>query len=125
MAIFGFPGPKGEAFTGSHIGNNKPPMKFCSTGDMLAYLLQPEVKSHIHTAWVHDMGATGWDNPADNAFIDARQAWYVINHPIDGAMGATLASFREKTAAIRFAEKYQARVIRYDEITLDLLKHLR
>lgn len=120
MAILGFPGPKGQAYT----DEDEPPLKFCSISGMMAYLLQPGVGAQIREAYVHDMGTNDWEHPTDNSYIDARSAWYVSGHPLSGAMGPTLATFRNREDAERFAEKYGARVLAFDEITLDILKQL-
>lgn len=121
MAILGFPGPKGEAYT----DEAEAPLKFCSISGMMAYLLQPGMKQQVRELFVHDMGATGWEHPADNTYIDARSAWYVADHPLSGAMGPTFATFKNRDDAVRFAEKYHGRVLGFDEITLDTVKNLR
>lgn len=121
MTIVGFPGPKGQVF----VRDRGRPLNFCSTTDMLAWLLQPEAGAIMEKAWVHDMGATDWNHPADDAWTDASTAWYVAGHPLPGAMGATLASFRARGQAEAFAAKYEgAEVMPYGEITVDLLNDI-
>lgn len=117
MIIADFPGPKGEAYT---QGKGKA-LKFCSTVDLFTYLLQPEAEAVVREAYVHDMAATEWPSPAADAFIDARAAWYVAGHPLRGAMGPTLASFKRQEDAQAFRERFGGRVLRFDEITLDLI----
>jgi copper chaperone NosL len=62
------------------------------------------------------MGNTNWDDPQDN-WIDARSAWYVHGSSRRGAMGPTLASFAERTAAEKFAEEYGGTVLSFEQVT--------
>ncbi len=117
MTINNHPGPKGQVF----IRNNATPFKYCSTRDLFSHILQPEVRSRITQIYTHDMGSTGWEAPSNAAFTDARQAWYVIHHPMTGAMGPTLASFAEKSAAENFREQHGGELVRFDDITLEMV----
>lgn len=120
MLITNFPGPKGEAYVrGSGI-----PLKFCSTRDLFSYMLQPESKVIVAKVYVHDMGATDWNHPANTAFVDARSAWYVADQPLKGAMGPTLASFRTQQDAQAFHVKHGGRLLRIEDITLEILANL-
>lgn len=121
MIIANFPGPKGEAYV---RGADKP-FKFCSTRDLFSWWLQPENKLAATTVYVHDMGATDWAHPADSSFVDARSAWYVIDQRRKGAMGPTLASFRRQEDAEAFARRYGGRVVRFQDITLEMLADLK
>lgn len=118
MLVQGQPGPKGEVF----LRGAERPAKFCSTTDMFAYLLQPEHNSRVAQAYVHDMGATSWEAPSDDAFVTASDAWFVVGHSLSGGMGHTLASFREKAAAERFAADYGGRVLPFGDVTLTVLR---
>jgi len=120
MLIKRFPGPKAEAFV---AGSDKP-FKFCSTRDLFAYLLQPETKSQVREVYVHDMGATSWAHPDDDAFVDARHAWYVVGQDKHGAMGPTLASFKQRKAAEAFAQAHGGRVLGFVDISLQVLASL-
>ncbi|MCW9088448.1 MAG: nitrous oxide reductase accessory protein NosL [Gammaproteobacteria bacterium] len=120
MIIKRFPGPKGEVFSRHH----EEALKFCSTTDMFSYLLQPEAKAAVQQVYVHDMGATDWQQPDDSALIDAQSAWYVVGHSLQGAMGETLASFKTEASAQKFAEEHGGRVIAYTDVTLELLANL-
>ncbi len=120
MIITRFPGPKGEAYgRGGSV-----PFKFCSTRDLFSFLLQPENQSRVTQVYVHDMGATDWEHPADSAFVDARAAWYVVDQPLTGAMGPTLASFSRKEAAQAFIQRHGGRLMRFDDITLEVVANL-
>ncbi len=117
MAITRFPGPKGEAIT----ARDEQVLKFCSTRDMFSWLLQPENVNRDHTLYVHDMAETEWEKPADTTLIDAREAFYVVGAERTGAMGPTLASFAEASAAEVFAAEFGGQVVSFSDITLDHL----
>lgn len=121
MYITPFPGPKGEAYV---RGANKP-FKFCSTRDLFSWLLQPENKIAATSVYVDDMGATDWKHPKDSAFVDARTAWYVVDQPLPGAMGPTLASFARQADAETFIKQHGGRLLRFQDITLELLANLK
>lgn len=117
MTIHNFPGPKGELY---ERGNSEI-LKFGSTTDMFAYLLDPEHSHAIESVFVHDMGATSWEAPDDKAFINAHTAWYVVGSSREGAMGPTLASFDKREAADVFAKQYGGNVYSFAEINQQLL----
>jgi copper chaperone NosL len=120
MIITNYPGPKGELY----IRGNKHPYKYCSTRDLFSHYLQPEVKIAATQIYVHDMAVTNWDKPGNDAFTNARTAWYVIDQPMKGAMGPTLASFAKKSDAQEFVRQHGGRIISFDEITLKILANL-
>lgn len=120
MIITRFPGPKGEAF----VRHNKKALKFCSTRDLFAWLLQPDVTSQVEAVYVHDMGETSWETPDDNTLVDARKAWYVIGSDRKGAMGHTLASFSNKNAADRFARERGGEIVSFEQIDLEMLQSM-
>ena len=120
MIINDFPGPKGQAF----VQGAEQPLKFCSTRDLFAFLTQPEARSVTREVYVHDMGVTAWDAPAFEAFTDARAAHYVVCQPLPGAMGPTLAAFKEPSAAEAFAAQHDGRIIGFAEIDAGLITDL-
>ena len=117
MSVARFPGPKAQAF----VSHREHSFKFCSTQDLFSWLLQPETAAIVQDVYVHDMGVTDWQTPADDAFVDATSAWYVSGHDQRGAMGPTLASFSERAAADAFSSRHGGRVLTFGEINLDLL----
>ncbi len=117
MIISNFPGPKGE----SYQANSDSVMKFCSTRDLFAFLLQPENARQAREIYVHDMSKTPWLKPEDQYFIDARTAWYVIGSSETGAMGPTLASFSTKEDAESFKRTFGGEVHTFADITIDIL----
>jgi len=121
MIITRFPGPKGESFS----RYDKKVRKYCSTRDLFAFVLEPENSASVSDIYVHDMAVTPWDHPDDKTLIDAKKAYYVINHSLKGAMGATLASFKQQADAEAFAKKYQGSVIRFEQVDMPLLQSLK
>ncbi|HEB55472.1 MAG TPA: nitrous oxide reductase accessory protein NosL [Gammaproteobacteria bacterium] len=123
MFISRFPGPKGEAY----VRDNPQAFKFCSTRDLFSYILQPDVKTIVKEIYVHDMGKTDWQKPAMQAsyFTDARTAYYVINQPLKGAMGHTIASFAKKQDADAFIKKHGGKLLRFNDITLDIVADIQ
>ncbi len=119
MYINRFPGPKGEAY----VRGNPRALKFCSTRDLFAYVLQPDVQTILGQIYVHDMGKTDWQKPATQAeyFTDARTAWYVVDSAVKGAMGHTLASFAKKPDAEQFIRQHGGRLLRFEDITLEII----
>jgi copper chaperone NosL len=120
MLIVRFPGPKGEAYA----SGRQRPLKFCSTRDLFAWLLQPETSAVVQSIYVHDVAQTDWAHPEDTRLIDARSAWYVVGSERLGAMGPTLAPFAESQAAQAFADRYGGRLLRFDDITLQIFESL-
>lgn len=119
MYITHYPGPRGEAY----IQGQQVPLKFGSTRDFFAYILQPEHKALLQTLYVQDMAATSWEHPKGH-WIDARTAWYVPESALPGAMGPTLASFRNHRDAEAFAHRFGGKVLRFGEVTNRLVTDL-
>jgi len=117
MIITNFPGPKGQLYSKGINGN----MKFCSTRDMFAFILDPENQHNIQRAFVHDMAVTPWGKPNDDIYIDAKQAFYVVGHNQYGAMGPTLASFSRRSDADTFASQMGGQVFQFEEINMDIM----
>lgn len=117
MIITNYPGPKGQLFSKGIQGN----LRFCSTRDMFAFIVDPENQHNIQEAYVHDMAVNPWENPDEETYIDAKQAYYVIGHGKKGAMGPTLASFSKQSNAELFAQSQGGQVLTFDEITLEVL----
>ncbi|WP_444678770.1 nitrous oxide reductase accessory protein NosL [Halomonas sp. E19] len=120
MLIADLPGPKGQVY----LTRDEAVRKFCSTTDMFAFLLQPENENRLSHAWVHDVAVTPWSRPADDAYILASEAWYVVGHDQRGAMGHTLASFRERHHADAFRDTHGGEVLAFGDIDLALLTDL-
>ncbi|WP_404375840.1 nitrous oxide reductase accessory protein NosL [Vreelandella aquamarina] len=120
MLIQPFEGPKGQAF----MEGRSNAYKFCSTLDMFVFLQQPENQAQLSHAYVHDIGVTRWESPSDEAFILAKEAWYVIGHNRRGSMGHSLAPFSTREDATHFIEVHGGDIITYEDINLALLAQL-
>lgn len=117
MVVMDFPGPKGQAVARDGV------RKFCSTAEMLSWWLQPENRILQLRLYVHDMGRSHWGQPDDAHLVDATQAWYVTGTGLEGAMGASLASFAEREAAEALAARHQgARVVAFSDIDEQFLQ---
>ncbi len=115
MTLAEFPGPKGQI----HYATGKPDF-FCDTMELLSIYLQPEQKKRITGIFAQDMGKTDWEKPQSN-WIDARQALYVLGSKKMGSMGPTLASFSKLEDAEVFAKKFGGKVLRFDQVTLEMV----
>ncbi|QBF82995.1 nitrous oxide reductase accessory protein NosL [Shewanella maritima] len=117
MMITKYPGPKGQIMFNDSAKNPK----FCSTRDMFNFALQPENQRKIGHLYVHDMAKTSWEKPSDEHFIDAKTAWYVYGTSRKAVMGSAVATFSTEQAATEFAREFGGVVLRYDDISLELL----
>lgn len=117
MIIEEHPGPKGQLY----LRTDTAARKFCSVAEMFTFLLQPEYSERIGAAYVHDVAAGTWAVPNDEAFVPAREAWYVLGHQQPGSMGHALASFRQRADADAFAEAHGGRVLAFEQIDLAAL----
>lgn len=115
MILADFPGPKGQI----HYTSSKPDY-FCDTMELFSIYLQPEQRKRITGIFTQDMGKTDWEKPQDN-WIDAKKAWFVLGSSKAGSMGPTLASFAEQKAAEDFAGQYGGKVLRFEEVTLEMV----
>lgn len=117
MIIDEQPGPKGELY----VRGDTAARKFCSVAEMFTFLLQPEHRERIGAAYVHDVAAGSWAAPNDDAFVPAREAWYVLGHHQASSMGHALASFRQRTDAEAFVEAHGGRLLSFEQIDLTML----
>ncbi|MCL1038399.1 nitrous oxide reductase accessory protein NosL [Shewanella submarina] len=117
MVITKYPGPKGQLT----LKDSDTIPKFCSSRDMFNFALQTENQRQIGHLFVHDAAKTDWQNPSDTAFIDAESAYYVYGTSKKAVMGPAVAPFSSREAAEQFASEYGGRVLKFEEITLELL----
>lgn len=118
MVILNYEGPKAQVVI---KGAEDEPVKFCSGRDAFAFARQPENERRLLAFFIHDMGATNWDEPEDSALIPAKDAWYVYGSKVLGVMGDEPIAFGKKEQAEAFAAKEGGRVVRYEDVTLKLL----
>ncbi|STZ76623.1 nitrous oxide reductase accessory protein NosL [Bergeriella denitrificans] len=109
-------GPKAQIFL-----NGKPdkPVWFSTIKQMFGYTKLPEEPKGINIIYVTDMGKVAdWNTPnADNAWIDAKKAYYVIETGFVGGMGSEDAlPFADKAQAEQFAKEKGGKVVGFDEM---------
>lgn len=114
MILADYPGPKAQI----HYAGQAAPDFFCNTRDMMYVYLVPEALRKVNAVFVQDMGKADWDDPKGH-WIDARKAWYVVGSSRRGSMGATLATFADESAAIKFSEEWGGTVLGFDQVTFD------
>lgn len=114
MLLAAHEGPKGQV----HLGSQKGPVWFSSVRDTLAFMRLPEEPRDITAVYVNDMGRSAqWEQPDPGAWVDPREAWFVIGSDVRGGMGAPEAvPFSQERAARAFQAKHQGRVVRLAEI---------
>ena len=113
MTVLNHSGPKGQI-----ILTGKPQaLWFTSVRDTIAFTLSPEEPKNIAAVYVNDMSNAKWDNPGEENWIEARNAWYVIGSDRQGGMGAPEAvPFLTKSSAALFANKQGGSVYIYSDI---------
>ncbi|HSN33064.1 MAG TPA: nitrous oxide reductase accessory protein NosL [Ideonella sp.] len=114
MLLADHEGPKGQI----HLASRKETVWFSSVRDTIAFTRLPDEPRDITAIYVNDMGrAKNWAQPEPGTWIDARQAWYVIDSDRRGGMGAPEAvPFSDQAAAEAFRGRYHGRVVRLADI---------
>jgi copper chaperone NosL len=115
MTLADYPGPKAQI----HYAQGNPDF-FCDTVEMFSIYLQPEEAKRVTAIYVNDMGKNDWNQPGGH-WIDAKTAFYVAGSKRLGSMGPTFASFAQEADARAFAEKEGGKVLRFDEVTPDMV----
>lgn len=110
-------GPKAQVF----LKGEMKPLWFVSARDSLAYSRMPDEAFKVSTIYVSDMGkAESWNQPGDNAWVKADQAWYVEGSSRSGGMGmAEWVPFSEKEKAQEFVAEYGGTVVQLHMIATD------
>lgn len=118
MYIDAGPGPRAEAW----LQGYKAPLKFGSTRDFFAFVLDPENKTRLQQLLVQDSARINWQHPSNAAstFVDARSAWYVAWQPLTGLMGPTFASFAAREDADAFIRARGGELLRFSDVTPQL-----
>ena len=110
-------GPKGQI----HLESRDAPIWFSSVRDTIAFLRLPEEASDVAAVYVNDMGqARNWNQPEAGTWVDARNAWFVVESSMVGGMGAPEAvPFATEPAAEEFRASHGGRLVRLDDIPDD------
>ncbi len=116
MIIVDFPGAKAQI----HYRNGRID-PFCSTLDMFNFYLQPDRPGGIVAVYVNDMGKADWKHPVDH-WIDATKAVYVYGGDVMLPMGEALVPFSDIKDAERYMREHGGRIVRFDDVTLEMLR---
>jgi copper chaperone NosL len=114
MRLVDHEGPKGQV----RLAGTKEPLWFSSARDTLAFMRLPEEPRDFVAIYVSDMARSRhWDQPDPGAWVDPRQAWFVIDSDRRGGMGAPEAvPFSDPAAAKAFQAAHKGRVVRLADI---------
>lgn len=117
MLLVDHEGPKGQVL----LAGRESPLWFSSVRDTLAFLRLPEEPRDIAAVYVNDMArAQNWAQPEPGAWVDPRDAWFVIGSERAGGMGAPEAiPFSRESVAQAFVARHGGRIARLDEIPDD------
>jgi len=125
MTIVHYPGPKGEVY----MSGSTKPLEFCATSSLMIYVLEREHRASVQDIYVQDMGSRDWRKRwyqmNTRPFVDGRTAWYVVDQRLPGAMGPTLATFRDLKDATAFSRRYGGNVLAFKGLTRGVMTHLK
>ena len=93
---------------------------FCDVTEVLRTILAAEQARGASAPYVQDMGKADWQHP-EGHWIAAREAVYVIGSRAQGSMGTTIVPFGQQADAQAFAAREGGRVVRFADITPELL----
>ncbi|MGI9499926.1 MAG: nitrous oxide reductase accessory protein NosL [Geminicoccaceae bacterium] len=119
MVVAEHPGPKAQIFA----GDESEPIWFPSVRDMFAYTMLPEENQDISVIYVSDTGATDdYADVAEGAWIEARDALYVLGSEAAGGMGLPEAvPFADRDQATAFAVRHGGEIVSFDEVSPDFV----
>ena len=117
MTIFEHAGPKGQIYLAGYPA----PLWFSQVRDALAYVKSPEQEGDILVLYVNDMGkAPSYDEPGEDNWINAKDAFYVVGSDAVGGMGAPeLVPFGTEESAKAFAAEHGGEVLKLDDISAE------
>lgn len=110
MTVKDHAGPKAQV----HLQGVAEPLWFVSVRDAIAFTFLPEEPKNIAAIYVTDMGLADWQHPEMERknWIDAKQAFYVIDSNKDGGMGAAEAvPFLKRQDAEEFIKIHAGQII--------------
>lgn len=105
-------GPRGQAF----MKDREAPYWFASVGEAFVFLeTAPFQPRDLIVLYVSDMSKGTWEHPAPGAWIDIRDAIFVIGSSRTAAMGGKEAvPFPSKEAAEAFVKLHGGEVVDFD-----------
>lgn len=110
-------GPKGQII----LASQSAPVWFSSARDAFSYTMLDEEAKDVRAVYVSDMGkAASWEDPGADNWIEARQAFFVIESRKQGGMGAPeTVPFSDRAAAERFVAEHGGKVVTFAEVPRD------
>ena len=112
MTVVYHKGPKGQV-----ILTDGKVHWFTSVRDTISFTLLPEEPKNIAAIYVNDMSNAEWDNPGEDNWIQAKDAWYVLGSNRSGGMGAPEAvPFSSKEHANKFLNEHGGKVYAFSSI---------
>ena len=113
MMVVEHTGPKGQVM----LADREEPLWFVSVRDTIVFTMLPGEPKNISAIYVTDIGRANWDNPEPGTWLDAREAWYVINSDRIGGMGAPeIVPFGTKEDAEHFISSHGGAMVAFDAI---------
>jgi copper chaperone NosL len=115
MTVKNHTGPKAQI----HLKGKAEPLWFVSVRDAIAFTLLPEEPKNVAAIYVTDMSIADWHHPELEMknWIDAKQAFYVIDSNKNGGMGAAEAvPFLQRQDAVKFARVHNGQIITLADI---------
>lgn len=119
MVILEHQGPKAQVFLDGYLA----PLWFSQVRDGLAYLKSEEQSADIVVLYVNDMGeAISWNEPGEDNWINAADAYYVVGSDAIGGMGAPeVTPFGARLKAEEFITNHGGEIMLLDEIPAELV----
>lgn len=117
MIVADHKGPKAQLF----VANNDTPIWFASVRDAFAFMMLPGEAKNVSAIYVNDMSrAANWNSPEQGTWINAREAFFVLDSTRKGGMGLKEAvPFGTKEAAATFADQHGGHVAGFSNVPAD------
>lgn len=114
MGLMEHQGPKAQI----HVSHLDQPLWFSQVRDAVAFTRLPEETAEVTAIYVSDMAtAETWAHPGTENWIDANEAFFVLDSRKHGGMGAPEAvPFSTAEAAGSFIAEHGGKVVRFSEI---------
>lgn len=115
MVVAKYPGPKGQIVTKDGRIHT-----FCSVKCMTCAYLSRD-KSNVADVLGHNTEAVDWDTPSDKEFISLKGAYVVVGSSKRATMGKSVAPFKTKETAEKFAREFGGTVYAWRDLTSEVL----
>ncbi|NNE81689.1 MAG: copper resistance protein CopZ [Silicimonas sp.] len=117
MNVLEHGGPKAQV----HLEGLPAPLFFAQVRDAVAYLKSEERDRRVAMTYVSDMGqATSWNEPGENNWTSAADAFFVIGAGVRGGMGAPeIVPFATRESAEAFVVQYGGTITTLNDIPND------